>query len=100
MLHLKPVWASMSCCEIMARMPAVQEMKHLINPLVLMAGMLRGQFFAYLAGAIGIKVDIFGLKAKFEILNLAAAAVPAGQTPPSRSGLAVLWVAGTLYWED
>lgn len=41
----------------------------------------QGQFFAYLAGAIGIKVDIFGLKAKFEILNLAAAAVLQAKLP-------------------
>lgn len=40
-----------------------------------------GQFFAYLAGAIGLKVDIFGIKAKFEILNLAAAAVLQAKLP-------------------
>ncbi len=40
-----------------------------------------GQFFAYIAGAIGIKVNIFGIKGKFEILSLAAAAVLQAKLP-------------------
>ena len=40
-----------------------------------------GQFYAYLAGAIGIKVNVFGIKGKFEIISLAAAAVLQAKLP-------------------
>ena len=51
------------------------------NPIGVNGWYAMGQIWAYVEGAIGIKVNVFGIKGNFEILSIAAAAVLQAKLP-------------------